>query len=93
MSLFYKNRINSKILIGSMTTREVDCTINKNKLKISYVDYLCVHKNYRKQGIAEQLIYSHICNAKNAGLKTTVSLFKEKVFRHQYYLLYRYLVI
>ena len=48
---YYADRI-----IGTITLRPVDCILNGSMLSLHYVDYLCVHKNHRKKGIAQQLI-------------------------------------
>lgn len=48
---YYADRI-----IGTITLRPVDCILNGSMLSLHYVDYLCVHNNHRKKGIAQQLI-------------------------------------
>ena len=48
---YYADRI-----IGTITLRSVDCTISGVTLPMQYVDYLCVHGDHRKKGIAQQLI-------------------------------------
>lgn len=45
--------------IGSMTTRPLQVSLFGKKLDVYYVDYLCVAKQKRKQGIAQKLIYTH----------------------------------
>ena len=43
-------------IIGTITLRPIDCILNGTTLPLQYVDYLCVHNNHRKKGIAQQLI-------------------------------------
>ena len=45
--------------IGTMTTRPLHASLHGKELDIYYVDYLCVAKNKRKQGVAQKLIYTH----------------------------------
>ncbi len=69
-------------LIGVITTRPIHIYIN-NKDKDSffdayYVDYLCVDKLHRKQGIAPQIIQTHHYNQRHLNKKIVVSLFKRE---------------
>lgn len=51
----------------------------KNKKYICYyVDYLCVDKNFRKKGIAPQLIQTHEYNYRRFNTKIQISLFKRE---------------
>ena len=76
----------TKKLIGVMTSRPINVTIyKKNKLKptrelfsIYYVDYLCVDKNYRKKGIAQQVIQTHHYKQRHNNRQIVVSLFKRE---------------
>ena len=56
-----KTRKNNN-MVSTMTTRPLHCFINGEKMNIYYVDFLCVHKDKRKQGIAPEIIYSHYVN-------------------------------
>jgi hypothetical protein len=47
-------------------------------LNVYYIDYLCVDKNYRKKGIAEQLIQTHEYNQSHLNKGICVSLFKRE---------------
>ena len=47
-------------------------------LKVYYIDYLCVDKNHRKKGIAEQLIQTHEYNQSHLNKDISVSLFKRE---------------
>jgi len=49
--LYDKNK-----LIGTIIARPIKLYINKNIVEGFYVDFLCVHKLYRNQGIAPKLI-------------------------------------
>ena len=71
--------------IGIMTSRPVRISIHKNNSKVScisinanYVDYLCVHKDKRKQGIAQQLIETHHYNKRRISKEIKISLFKRE---------------
>ena len=43
-------------IIGTITIRPIECILDKKVVEVQYVDFLCVHKNHRKKGIAQQLI-------------------------------------
>ena len=43
-------------IIGTITLRPIECILDGSTLPLQYVDYLCVHKEHRKKGIAQQLI-------------------------------------
>ena len=66
----YQNR--SKKLISCMTSRPLDCILYNRKVKVGYVDFLCVKKENRKQGNAQKTIHSHYINAR--------SMDSEKIF-------------
>jgi GNAT superfamily N-acetyltransferase len=46
--------------------------------KAYYVDYLCVDKKYRKQGIAPQLIQTHHYNQSHLNKNISISIFKRE---------------
>ena len=46
----------SKKIIGFIHGREIDLFFEKTYLNMIYVDYLCVHKNYRDKNIAALII-------------------------------------
>lgn len=73
VSLNYHN----KGLKGIMTTRPLDCIIDDKELKLYYVDYLCVHKQHRKKGVAPKTIYTHYVNHRNRH-DNTIFLFKRE---------------
>ena len=70
-----------KKLISCMTTRPLSVIIkdkNKDKkLDVGYVDFLCVHKQKRKKGVAPMQIYTHYKNVREKG-KEMVFLFKRE---------------
>jgi hypothetical protein len=72
-----KQNIVTNKLVSVITSRPLNCFINKNKLVLNYVDYLCVHKNYRKKGIAPKIIFTHQARVRNNS-KNTVFLFKRE---------------
>ena len=71
------SKTNHKKLIGTMSTRPLDCYIGNNKLQVQYVDFLCVHQKYRKKGLAPKIIYTHYVNSRNSD-DTVVFLFKRE---------------
>jgi hypothetical protein len=63
-----KKIVEDKIL-GCMTTRKLNLYLKKNdnikeKLRLGYVDYLCVDKKSRNKNIAPEVIYSHYVNCR-----------------------------
>ena len=59
ISLYFKGYKQERTLVSSMTTRPLKCIIDNENLNLYYVDFLCVHKKHRKQGIAPKNIYTH----------------------------------
>ena len=86
MDLKKGNMIEDKKIVGIMTTRPIhiaihnDCNSNTKDSKFDayYVDYLCVDKNYRKKGIAPQIIQTHEYNQRHLNKNIVVSLFKRE---------------
>jgi hypothetical protein len=71
--------VEDKKIIGVMTSRPLHVDIiNKSKLDVYYVDYLCIEKNYRKKNIAPQLIQTHEYNQAYSNRNICVSLFKRE---------------
>jgi GNAT superfamily N-acetyltransferase len=77
--------IDDRRIIGMITARPLDIFITKDRaskqpaqFKAYYVDYLCVDKQYRKQGIAPQLIQTHYYNQRHVRKEIVVSLFKRE---------------
>lgn len=73
--------IESEKIIAVITSRPLHVIINVNKknvFDVYYVDYLCVHKGWRKKNIAPQLIQTHEYNQSHLNKKICVSLFKRE---------------
>jgi hypothetical protein len=73
--------IPNKKIIGVMTSRPLHIVINGKSganFDAYYVDYLCVDTNYRKKGIAPQLIQTHHYNQRYNNKNIVVSLFKRE---------------
>ena len=73
--------IQDKKIVGVMTSRPLYISINGKKggdFSAYYVDYLCVDKNYRKKGIAPQIIQTHHYNQRHNNKNIVVSLFKRE---------------
>ena len=64
-------------LIATITSRPLICFLDNTQITLNYVDYLCVHKKYRKQGIAPKIIYTHQARIRNNS-KNTIFLFKRE---------------
>jgi len=76
LSIMY-DKNNSKRMVGTMSSRPLDCFIGNNKLPVQYVDFLCVHKKYRKKGLAPKIIYTHYVNCRDKKSEP-VFLFKRE---------------
>ena len=70
-------------LVGCITARRLTISLNnytsptRIEMPCYYIDFLCVHKNYRKQNIAPNLIQTHEYNQREKT-KVLVSLFKRE---------------
>ena len=71
-----KNTLNN--VVSVMTSKPMQCIIDKEKMVVDYVDFLCVHKNKRKMGIAPKTIYSHVYNQSTIQNKPSIYLFKRE---------------
>ena len=85
LSIKYDNYDEKDKIIGCISGRPIVCFFKDTKAPIhaNYVDYLCVHKDERNQGIAPKLIYSYyhhqrektgykICLFKKEGTLTSI---------------------
>ena len=74
--------LDDRRIIGSMTSRPIHIFINKGEkdsyFDAYYVDYLCVDKNYRKKGVAPQIIQTHNYNQRHLNKNIAVCLFKRE---------------
>ena len=61
-----------------ITSRNINITLNHKTLQAYYVDNLCVHRMYRKEGIAPQIIQTHEYNQAHMNNSYQVSLFKRE---------------
>jgi predicted GNAT family acetyltransferase len=74
MGMKYKNNE----LVGSITGRPLLCSIDGNNIVVNYVDFLCVKKQHRKQGIAPRLIYTYMVRQREAITANPVFIFKRE---------------
>ena len=65
-------------LISVMTGRPLNMTLKNSTVKIYYIDYLCVHSDYRKEGIAPEIIQTHEYMQCHKNKKAQISLFKRE---------------
>jgi len=69
-------------IIGSMLSYPIQIIFNNGNpeanMNAYYVDYLCVSRENRKEGIAPQLIQTHHYNQRNLNKNIQVSLFKRE---------------
>ena len=72
--------VKNKKLVGVMTTRPIYIKLNKDKQQLTayYVDYLCIHKDYRKKGYAPQIIQTHHHHQRHKSPHVHISLFKRE---------------
>ena len=74
--------VNDRKIIGTVTSRPINITINNSKnnakFKAYYADYLCVDQHYRKKGIAPEIIQTHHYNQRHINKNIVVSLFKRE---------------
>ena len=75
-----KNLIEDKKLISVMTARPLTVYLENNQhiFDVYYIDYLCVHMDYRKKGTAPQIIQTHEYNQRHLNKNISVSLFKRE---------------
>ena len=69
---FHNNKLTS-----TMTTRPLTIYKKNEEISIYYVDYLCVHNDYRKKGHAPNIIYTHYINSRYRT-KNLIFLFKRE---------------
>jgi hypothetical protein len=82
LSLKKGTTITDSKIIGAITSRPLHVMINNGDKDATfdayYVDYLCIDKQYRKKGIAPQMIQTHQYNQSHINKKIVVSLFKRE---------------
>jgi len=69
------NKFVNKKIIGSMTTIPVICYMKNKKFKVSFTDFMCVAKKFRKKNIAANIIYTHHYNTKLKNI-CNIGMFK-----------------
>lgn len=65
-------------IVGVIASCPLNVRLDNTTFKANYVDYLCVVKEFRKQGKAEQLIQTHDFNQRQLNPAVQVSLFKRE---------------
>jgi GNAT superfamily N-acetyltransferase len=70
------------VLAGSITSRLVNSFVDDQHHRTFYVDYLCVHGDYRKKGVAPQLIETLSYYQRKHYKDVDVSLFKKENSSH-----------
>ncbi len=74
-----KELIEDNKLIGVITGRPLNVHIkSQGDFDVYYIDYLCVHMDYRKKGTAPQLIQTHEYNQRHLNKNINVCLFKRE---------------
>ena len=76
----YTNKISipHNEIVSVITGRPLNVSINKIDFYLYYIDYLCVHKKYRKQNIAPSTIQTHELFQRHNNKKIQVCLFKRE---------------
>ena len=76
------NIIEGNKIISLITSRPIHVVINNGNKNATfdayYIDYLCVDKNERKNGIAPQMIKTHEYNSRHLNKKINVNIFKRE---------------
>lgn len=64
--------------VSVMTSRPLVAHLHNEKMSIYYVDYLCVDRDMRNRGIAQEMIQTHEYNQRRENRQIYVSLFKRE---------------
>jgi hypothetical protein len=68
---------NNTKLLGCLTSRQFKVFIDNKEFNTYYIDFLCIHNEYRNKGIASQVIQTHdFYQRNNTNIQT--SLFKRE---------------
>ena len=82
MNTTTQNVIEDEKIIGTMLSYPVQIIFNNGNpeanINAYYVDYLCVDKEHRKEGIAPQLIQTHHYTQRHMNQNIQVSIFKRE---------------
>lgn len=65
-------------LCGTIHTRQLRMTFQKNSMNVWYVDHLCVHPLFRESGVAQNLIQTHEHFQCHHLQKSVVSMFRSE---------------
>lgn len=88
ISLYYLNNI----MVGTIANRTLRIHLKDISFDVAYIDYLCVHKGYRKKRVAPELIQTHEhFQRTKSSKKCLVSLFKKEGKLHSFIPLVKYL--
>ena len=71
----------TKSLVATITGRQLLVELNNTEFTCYYVDYLCIHEDYRKKGYAEKMIQTHEYYQRTNS-NVLVSLFKKETNLH-----------
>ena len=74
ISTYHKDNI----LVGLITGTPLYICLNNNEMHTYYIDYLCVHKNFRNKGIAPELIQTHEFFQRKNEKNIKTCLFKKR---------------
>ena len=80
-SVFVLYYLNSQ-LVGCITSRFISAFINGQCHRSFYVDYLCVHRDYRKKGVAPELIETITYYQRKHHKDFDINIFKKENTSH-----------
>ena len=89
MSYYFKNKVLTdmkttqliphKDIVACLTSRPLEITLySKENFNAYYVDYLCVKKEERKQGLAPRVIYTYAIESRITNPDISVFIFKRE---------------
>ena len=81
----------NNLMVGVITNRTLRIKIHGEKFAVSYIDFLCVHKGYRKKNVAPELIQTHEHFQRTKSIKKCqVILFKKEGKLHNFVPIVKY---
>ena len=78
ISTYHKDNM----LVGLITGTPLYVCLNNNEMHTYYIDYLCVHKNFRNKAIAPELIQTHEFFQRKNEKNIKTCLFKKETNQH-----------
>ncbi len=57
-------------LISCLTSRPLEYIAKENKFTLFYLDFLCVHRKFRKKGLGAKQIFTHYLEARKKNIAT-----------------------